>query len=587
MITDYLFGLYPLFTHLSFKRRRQFLLLLLFSLLSAAAELISLSAVVPFLAALINPQALLNYSFLNGYVEYFAIDSSNQLLNHVTLAFLVSIILCSAIRMINLRLNVLMSSAIGSDLSIKCFSKTLCQPYQFHLTQNSSIVISTVTQHINRTVSSLNAFLQLFTGLLVTIALLLGLVVIDVWTALSAGLILAFVYSILALTARKRLARNSKQITLNGQLLVRTLQESFGAIRDIVLHNTHAKYISYFSRSDFKLRRYQANNIFLGAFPRYLLESVAMFTLVLVGYISINSSNNNVDVIPTLGAFALGSQKLLPAMQQVYSGWTTIRGAKDDNYAVLKLLEQGTEQTSNLNGHPIAFNFSDTISLRQVVFSYTSNSPAILDNVDFDIIKGQTIGIIGPTGGGKSTLIDVLMGLLIPSSGHLCVDHINLSDPLNYDSLCSWRSAISYVPQSIYLSDSSIAENITFESDSDSIDIQRMITAANIAQLHDFVTSLPDQYSTTVGERGVRLSGGQIQRIGIARAIYRQAQILILDEATSALDKDTESAILRSIYQLNPSITIIMVAHRLSTLYDCDTIYSMKDGKISIANDVL
>ena len=284
---------------------------------------------------------------------------------------------------------------------IKCFSKTLRQPYRFHLTQNSSIVISTVTQHINRTVSSLNAFFS-FSGLLVTIALLLGLVVIDVWIALSAGLILAF-GSILALTARKRLARNSKQITLNGQLLVRILQESFGAIRDIVLHNTHAKYISYFSGLISNLD--VIKQIIYLAFPRYLLESVAMFTLVLVGYISINSSNNNVDVIPTLGAFALGSQKLLPAMQQVYSGWTTIRGAKDDNYAVLKLLEQGIEQTPNLNGHPNAFNFSDTISLRQVVFSYTSNSPAILDNVDLDIIKGQKIGIIGPTGGGKSTLL--------------------------------------------------------------------------------------------------------------------------------------------------------------------------------------
>jgi len=333
-------------------------------------------------------------------------------------------------------------------------------------------------------------------------------------------------------------------------------------------------YLESYSKSENKLRMSLATNTVISSTPRFALEALAM-ALIAALALYFSKDGEMSKSIPILGALALGAQRLLPMLQQAYAAWAKIQGARASLVDTLELLDQQvTVLSSNYNPKPI--NFSDSIRLDNVNFRYSPDTSLVINDISLTIKKGDRVGFVGGTGCGKSTLTDVIMGLLYPVSGSLCID----GNPINEYNRQAWQKTVAHVPQSVYLSDNTLAENIAFGIENKDIDISRVKKAAKSAQINDFIETLPKGYGSNVGERGVRLSGGQCQRIGIARALYKNASVLIFDEATSALDTKTEMAVMDSINALDHNLTILIIAHRLSTVQKCDVIFEIEQGKI-------
>lgn len=546
-------------------------------ILSGCSEVISLGAVLPFLAVLSDPQVLFQQPVVSAFSKSVGITQASELVLPATLAFVIAALVAAFVRMTNLWLNGRLAAALGSDLSYQAYFRTLHQPYRVHVQRNSAAIINGTITNIGRTVAGLTAILQLITSSIVAVGLLIGLLIIDWAVALGAVVLFGSAYGLLAFFARKELRRNSKRISETSKQQIKALQEGLGAIRDVLLDNNQSTYTYIYQNSDQPLRRLQAKNRFLGSFPRYAVEALGLVAIAMLGGLIVFQKGSGVAVIPLLGALALGAQRLLPALQQVYSSWSALKGYSADFESVLSMINQPLPPQISVR-EPL--QFCRTISLQDVHFRYGIDQQDVLQGLNLEINVGERVGLIGTTGSGKSTSLDVLMGLLEPTSGRILVDGDNIHDPKHPQRLAAWKMAIAHVPQTIYLSDSSIAENIAFGIPKDQIDMDRVKLAAKQAQISGFIEASAEAYQTFVGERGIRLSGGQRQRIGIARALYKQARVLVFDEATSSLDTDTEAAVMSAVENLSKELTIVMIAHRLSTVQNCDRVIRLANGTV-------
>lgn len=563
-----------IWSHVRRARRYQLFFLLLVSFACSGAELLSLSSIFPFLAVLSDPHKLERIEYISNAGKFLGISNPNELLILVACAFAFVSLLAASVRVFNLWLNGRLAASIGFDLSCEAYRRTLYQPYTVHLQRNSSSIIVGISTHLNRTVAAITAVLQIINGVFVSAGLLLGLFLVDWGVTLVLIILFGSIYALLAVTINLRLGRNSKKIAnaMNSQL--KALQEGLGAIRDILLDNSQHIYLEVYENADRVQRNYQAQNVFLAKFPRFAIEAIGLVVVSLLGVFLVRQAGQDRLVLPLLGVFALGSQRLLPAFQQIYGNWSTLKSFDEDLLVVLKMLEQ---EMPSVISYSTPWVFRDRICLSDVQFSYTKYDPNILSGFNLEIRRGERVGIVGPTGSGKSTVLDLLMGLLEPAKGLVSVDGLNLHETLYPDRVKRWQAAIAHVPQDIYLADCSIAENIAFGKSPKDIDMNRVIKAAQQAQISEYIESMADGYNSFVGERGVRLSGGQRQRIGIARALYKQASVLLFDEATSALDNQTELALVKAIEEsLSSNLTVIMVAHRLSSLSFCDRIIDLR-----------
>jgi ATP-binding cassette subfamily B protein len=563
---------------LNSSRRIQLALLLVVMLVSGGAELVSLGAVLPFLAVLSDPDYLWQYSLIQAWAPRFGLTEPSHLLLPATLVFATAAVVAALIRLSNLWLNGRLAAAIGSDLSCEAFRRTLYQPYGVHVQRNSAELITKTTSQIQQTVVSLGALLQILTSAVVALGLLTGLLLIDAPVAMAAAALFAGAYAALALIVSRELYSNGYRIAEATTQQVKVLQEGLGAIRDLLLDGSQPTFVQIYREADRPQRQLQAKNAFLGAFPRYSLEALGMVAIALLGGVLVLQRGSGASVIPLLGALALGAQRLLPALQQIYNGWAVLNGNNASIQAVLAIISQPLPPTV-IGIEPLPLR--QGINLVGVNFRYCSDQPEILQGLDLEIRRGERIGLIGRTGSGKSTTVDILMGLLEPTSGQLLVDGENLHDPEHPERLVAWRASIAHVPQSIYLADNSIAENIAFGVPRHKIDMARVKQAAEQAQISGFIEDSTEGYNAFVGERGIRLSGGQRQRIGIARALYKKARLLVLDEATSALDHSTEVAVMEAVEDLSRSLTVVMIAHRLSTIARCDRVIELKNGCIA------
>jgi ATP-binding cassette subfamily B protein len=565
--------------HLSQRRRRQVGWLLVVMVASGAAELLSLGAVLPFLAVLSDVQRLWQQPLVRSFATWFGLTEAHQpqLLLGVTLAFATAAVLAAGVRLLNLGLNCRLAAAIGSDLSCEAYRRTLYQPYGVHVQRNSSAVITATSTQIDMTVGALNALLQALTAALVAVALLTGLLWIDGKVALAVVLLFGSAYGALAVAIRRELRTNGSRIAEAFNQQLKALQEGLGAIRDVLLDGSQATYLQIYRQADLPLRQLQAKNQYLGAFPRFTLEALGMVAIALLGGVLVLQRGSGAAVVPLLGALALGAQRLLPALQQVYSGWAVLKSYNAALAAVLAMLDQPMPELSTVTA-PLPWR--QQLRLQSVSFRYAPEMPEVLNGLTLEIRRGERIGLIGGTGSGKSTTVDLLMGLLVPTQGQLLVDGQDLHDRSRPELLSAWRANIAHVPQSIYLADSSIAENIAFGVPVDQIDQKRVRRAAAQAQIAAFIEASDEGYESFVGERGIRLSGGQRQRIGIARALYKQADVLVFDEATSALDSDTERAVMEAVDGLSRELTLVMIAHRLSTVANCDRVIELRQGVV-------
>lgn len=566
--------------HLSRKRKFQLILLLCFMLLSGVSELISLGAVVPFLTILSNPDIILEQPLAKLIISLTFVKSNNQLVILFALTFAIAAALAGIIRSSNVWLNGRLAAAIGSDLSTKAYARTINQPYIVHLNRKTSATMTTIILHINRSVVALSALLGLVTSSVVAAALTIGLLVINFKVCLAAVLLIGVIYCTISLPSREKLRSNSHKISNLAQKQMQSLQEGLGSIRDVILNNSQSYYLNLYNRTDKPQRILRAENSFIGVYPRFLLEAICSVSIALYGGYLVVQNGNAIEAITLLGALALGAQRLLPALQQMYGNWSTLRGYNSDLMEVLALLNQKTNYYQKVSDQKI--NFKNSISFSNISFRYGRDLPEVLSNVNLEIEFGERIGLVGPSGSGKSTAVDILMGLLQPTSGDLLIDGCPVYDSTNQQNIIHWRNSVAHVPQSIYLTDGSIAENIAFGVPREQIDMDRVIDVAKQAQLHTFVESTRLGYESFVGENGIKISGGQKQRIGIARALYKHAQVLIFDEATSALDVATEQSVMKSIENMSRDYTLIIVAHRLSTVEKCDKIYKIATGNLTL-----
>jgi ABC-type multidrug transport system fused ATPase/permease subunit len=568
-----------LWSHLARRRRLQLGVLLLVMLASSVAEVLSLAAVLPFLAVLANPEGLWNQPLVQQWAPRLGIAGAQELLLPITIAFAVSALAAGAIRLLNLWLNGRLAAAIGSDLSCEAYRRTLYQPYSVHLARNSSELIASISTDVGRVIGQvLNPLLLLLSSGLIAFGLVIALVMIDWSIALGTGLVVSMVYGLAMATSRKPLQkRGQRYVALNRQL-IQVLQEGLGGIRDVLLDGSQAFYTDTYRSMDQPLRRTVADANFLSAYPRLVLEPAGMALIAVMGLLLVRQEGV-ARALPLLGALALGAQRLLPVVQKVYEGWAQSRNAKGSLGKVLELIAQPLLSDAGQTRARL-MELKQGIRFEAVHFTYSPELPEALRGIDLEISRGERIGIIGSTGSGKSTTLDLLMGLLQPTAGRVLVGGEDLHSSEHPDRLSAWRATIAHVPQSIYLADSSIAENIAFGISRDQIDMGLVRQAAEQAQIAAFIESSPEGYASFVGERGIRLSGGQRQRIGIARALYKQAHVLVFDEATSALDSATEQAVMEAIEGLSKELTIVMIAHRLSTVERCDRVIRLAHGAI-------
>jgi ABC-type multidrug transport system fused ATPase/permease subunit len=564
-----------LWHHLSRRRQRQFGLLMVLMLVSAFAEVLSLGAVLPFLGILVAPERVFSHPIVADVALAWGITSADQLVLPLTVAFATAALIAGAIRILLLWASTRFAYATGADLSIEVYRRTLYQPYRVHVARNSSEVISGITNKVNSVVVVLLSLLTLVSSTVLLVAIMLALIAINPVVASVAAVGFGASYALITWMSRRRLHRNSQRIAHEQTQVVKALQEGLGGIRDVLLDGTQPVYCDIYRQADHPLRRAQGNNTFIGGSPRYIMEALGMVLIAALAYALSRQAGGIATALPVLGALALGAQRLLPALQQMYSNWAGIVGSHASLADIIELLDQPLP-AEVLQPAPAPLTFQDSIRFDAVSFRYNSDGPWVLDGLNLTIHKGARIGFVGSTGSGKSTTLDLLMGLLMPTEGELLVD----GQPISGNRLRAWQRTIAHVPQSIYLADTTLAENIAFGVPPDTIDLDRVQQAARQAQIADFIESRPEGYNAFVGERGIRLSGGQRQRIGIARALYKQASVLVFDEATSALDNATEQAVMDAIEGLSRDLTILIIAHRLTTVQRCDTIVELEHGRV-------
>jgi len=565
-----------LWFHINPRRRIQFGFLLLLMILASFAEVISIGAVLPFLGVLTAPELVFEHHLVQPLIELLNYTEPKQLLLPLTMVFAIAVLLSGSMRLTLLWTQTRLGYAIGSDISISIYQRTLYQPYAVHVARNSSEVIAGISGKAKSVVAyTIMPTLIIISSTLMLLSILIALVAIDPIVALTAFAGFSAIYALVILVTKKQLARDSQLISSEQNQVIKALQEGLGGIRDVLIDGTQATYCKIYRNADQQLRHAQANIQIIGNSPRYVIEALGMVLIATLAFFLADRTAGINSAIPVLGALALGAQRMLPVLQQAYSSWTAMRAGKVSLTDVLDLLEQPLPFHAN-EPLPSPMPFNHHITLNKLSFSYASQSPWVLQELELTLPKGGRIGFMGTTGSGKSTLLDIIMGLLHPTVGTLAID----GEIITQENHRAWQAHIAHVPQAIFLTDTSIAENIAFGVPPEEIDNERMRQAAQKAHISKTIESWEKQYNTLVGERGVRLSGGQRQRIGIARALYKQADVIVFDEATSALDNDTELAVMQAIESLGDDLTIIIVAHRLTTLKNCNQVIEIEEGKI-------
>lgn len=546
------------------------------TLLSSFAEVISIGAVLPFLSILISPQVVFEHPAAQPLIKVLDLTTADQIVFPVMIGFCGATLLAGGVRFLLLWTNTRLSFAIGKDLSNDIYRRTLYQAYETHISRNSSFIIDAIANKAFSVIPNvILPSLTLLSSFIVLIAILIALVLVDAFIALSAFGGLGLIYLFVMWVTKRMSWVNSQLVSVNSARVIKALQEGLGGIRNILLDGSQKTFSRVYQRAVEVMYRAYGHNAIITSSPRIGVETLGILLIAALAYRMTSEPNGTALVIPTLGALALGAQRLMPVLQQVYGAVAAMRAGQAALMDTLELLEQPMPQYADQSAL-IPLPYRSQIRLNNVRYRYGPELPNVLDGVDLLITKGSRIGLVGSTGSGKSTLLDIVMGLLQPTSGTLEID----GQVVTSERRRSWQEHIAHVPQTVFLADSTIEENIAFGVPADQVDHARVVEAARQARIAETIETWPGSYQCCVGERGVRLSGGQLQRIGIARALYKQADVIVFDEATSALDNETERQIMQSIRDLSENLTIFIVAHRLTTLKDCTEIVEFGNGKI-------
>ena len=554
------------------RRRTQGLILFGFMLVGGLAELLTVGAVIPLLAIFGSSDSEPT-SRIAILVSDLGLGPEDVSLTTVGAIFCTIALATAMVRIFLAWAGQRYVFQIGYDVGVALYDRMLHQPFSFHVRVSSSRIIASIESIQKLLTSMLMPMLQAAIAIVIGSFLIVGLIVVSPLATLTAMTGFATIYIFLSMVTQGRLRRNAHTIEMMNRMRVQAVQEGLGGICDVLLDNAQAAYVAKFSKIDLRLRSAQSANALIAVAPRFIAEAAGMILLVGLALLLHREQGGIAASLPILGALALGAQRLLPLVQQAYFGWANLLSAQGMLLGITGLLRYPLPHPA---GERELARLDSTIELKSVDFNYSREKRQTIDAVCLIIPKGARVGFVGKSGSGKTTLLNLIMGLLQPSSGQILIDGVAL-EPTN---LGSWQKQVAHVPQSIFLIDGPISQNVALGVDVQNVDHSRLRHACQQAEIADFVEGLADGYDTTVGERGVRLSGGQIQRIGLARALYKNSSVLILDEATSALDDATEANIIDAVERLGRDYTILIVAHRTTSLRRCDIVFKLEGGRL-------
>lgn len=569
-------GLADLYRHFPARRRWQSVVVLGMMLLGAVAEVLTIGAVLPFLVLVGKPDAARSIPAFRVFLDLLGLSPGPDLLGALAILFCLVAVGTAAVRIALAWATQKFVFRLGYDLGVAVYRRILYQPYSYHVARNSSEVLAAFGKVQQIVTGVMMPAMLGLSSALIAIFIFGALLLVNAGVALISGVGFSLIYVLVSFFTRRRLRANGRVIAGMQTARIKTVQEGLGGIRDVLIDHAQPIYLGTFARADTALRDAQAVNALIGASPRFVIEAAGMVMIVLVALILSTGPGGLVGALPVLGALALGAQRMLPVLQLVYNGWAQVTSNQAAYVDVLELLAQPIPPELLVAARPTPLPFRRALTLEAVSFRYHEHGPWVLRDISLDIARGARVGFVGRTGSGKSTIMDLVMGLLQPGEGMIRID----GEPLTLANTTAWQAQIAHVPQQIYLSDATMIENIAFGVARADIDEDRARRAATQADIAGFIDEQPAGYETIVGERGVRLSGGQRQRIGIARALYKRSALLVFDEATSALDDATEASVMSSIDRLGRDLTVLMIAHRLSTLRNCDVIYRLDRGEI-------
>ena len=554
------------------RRKRAYISLIFFMVIASFSEVLSIGIMVPFLSALIEPNILDKSQILKNILLKLSIENINIVLI-LSIVFASSVLISGLFRLYVLILSYKISFNVGTELSEKIFEKTLRQSYLTHINRNSSEIVSTISIKLGNVVHQIITPITILLSssiLAVSVISFLSFINFQATVIVFGGV--GFFYFLAITASKKKLNGYSHQISLSSDRVIKVVTESLNGIRDVILDQSYNAHIKRFIYAESSLRNAQLNSNIIAISPRYLVEIISILVIVIYLCYEIFFQQKIIStLVPVVGVLAISAQRLLPIMQQIFSSITAVRSGEASLKDVIYLLKQDGSVTQEAE----SITFKNKISMNAISYSYEKNN-YILKDVNLSLACGLRIGIVGGTGSGKSTIFDLIMGFIFPSQGELIIDGVALTRK----NLSSWQSKIAHVPQDIFIIDGTIQENITMTDDKVIIDPKKLNLAIDIAELTETVKAMPMGLETIVGERGSLMSGGQRQRLGIARAIYKNPEVLFLDEATSALDYETERRVMTNILEKSGVSTILMIAHRLESLSSCDLILRIAKGRV-------
>lgn len=560
------------------KEKKRALRLLFLMVIMAFMEVIGMGAIMPFLSVLGSPQVVETNQYLSILYKYFSFEDTKYFLLFLGLLAVGFLLINAAVRSVTYYTLFIFSNMRRHSISEKLIIKYLHQPYNYFFTKNSSDISKTVLSETDMMINQVvRPSLFLIAYSIVVMAILIVLILVNPLLAFVLMIIIGGLYTFMYLLTRKYLTTIGLKRAEANESRYKIVSETFGGIKELKVLGREQAYIDCFRRPSVEFSKYNSMSLTISYLPSFLVEVVFFSAILFIGIGTVFYENSDLGMIlPMLGLYALGALKLRPAANNIYESLTTMKFGASSLDKVIHDLEITTKVNGFGNATPERLQFHKSILLKNIFFYYTDEKKPALDSITLEIKAKSMVGIIGTTGAGKSTFIDLILGLLTPDKGTIHID----GELLGAENVRAWQNSIGYVPQTIFLADDTVANNIAFGVEQDKVNKQRVEQVAKIAQAHRFVGELLKGYDTIIGEDGVKLSGGQRQRLGIARALYHDPDLLILDEATSALDNQTERAVMSAINKMGGTKTIIMIAHRLNTLESCDMVVKLENGKI-------
>jgi ATP-binding cassette subfamily B protein len=574
---SYLRLLSKLWFHIEQKKRKGFLMLVVLVLLNSFTEALSIALLFPFLTIFSNPEIVKKNNYFSSILDDLGLYELDKILLFLTILFVIVIVITAILRYVTLWYQSKISFEIGADLGIKAFRNVIYKKYIKQISKNSSDIIALISIRVSGVIFSvLMPVVVIFNSFFLILTIFVTLYIVNPLIAILLLSGFGITYLVIVYFTKSSLSNESLILKNESTRVIKILQESLGGIRDIIIDSSQKVHLSFFEKSVRSLRTSEGRINFIGNSPRYGIEGISLILVAIFSYRLWSSSGGINNTIPTIGTILFGAQRMLPLMQQIYVSYSGIKAGVSSFTEVIDSLEDTNDELNIADQDFSKLSFCESIELKNITYRYSENSPNVLQNINLKIKKGEKIGIIGETGSGKSTLLDIIMGLLEPTEGSIYIDGTLLFD----SKIHAWQKNISHVPQAIFLTDSSIKENITLSINDKVTDEKLLHQSIKISQLNDLI----DLYGidSSVGERGIKISGGQRQRIGIARALYKDSELLILDEATSALDEKTESKIIEQLGQLRSNKTILFISHRTNTLKFCDRIVAVKNKNLEV-----